>query len=262
MAKKEETKTESKELEVKKSAELAQYDAADWGADNAENRDMLLPRLALMHGTSKLVGAEKAEVGDIVNTATGKILANKKEFVEIIPVKTLPKTWVVSVDGKWVRTELAQPGEDRDWEQEVNGQTEKHERCLNFYVLLRTELNSGEAMPYLLSFKGTSFKAGQRLVNHFKLSAGLKKAPARTSWKLSSVSRSNEANTWRVWEIEEIGPVTDEEIAQAYQWLQNLKALDDNMVTRYEQEGAGGGDSPDRAAYARDAGEQRAEDQF
>lgn len=262
MAKKEEVKTESKELEVKKSAEIAQYDEADWGAGNAENRDMLLPRLALMHGTSKLVGAEKAEVGDIVNTATGKVLANKKDFVEIIPVKTLPKTWVVSVDGKWVRTELSSPGEDRDWEQEVEGQTEKHERCLNFYVLIRKELESGEAMPYLLSFKGTSFKAGQKLVNHFKLSQGLKKAPARTSWKLSSVSRSNDANTWRVWDIEELSPVTDAEIAKAYQWLQNLKALDDNMVTRYEQESESGAGGADRAAYARQAGEQRTEDQF
>lgn len=253
---------ESKELEVKKTAEVAMYDEADWGADNAENRDMLLPRLALMHGTSKLVTQDKATAGDIVNTATGKVVAKKGESLEIIPVKQLPKTWVVSVDGKWVRTELAKPGEDRDWEQETDEGTEKNERCLNFYVLVRNELAGGEAMPYLLSFKGTSFKAGQKLVNHFKLSQGLKKAPARTSWKLSSVSRSNEKNTWRVWDIEEAGPVSQEELAQAYQWLQNLKALDDNMVTRYEQEGEGGGGNPDRAAYAREAGEVRQTDQF
>lgn len=254
-------KTETKDLEVKKTAEVAVYDDADWGAGNAENRDMLLPRIALMHGTSKLVTQDKCVPGDIVNTATGKVLANKTGAVEVIPVKMLPKTWVVSVDGKWDRTELSKPGEDRDWEQETDEGTEKHERCLNFYVLVRSELASGEAIPYLLSFKGTSFKAGQKLVNHFKLSQGIKKAPARTSWKLSSGTRSDESNTWRVWEIDEIGEVKPEELNQAYTWLQNLRTLDDNNVTKYEQEG-GSSAGAGAKAFTREAGEMRAEDQF
>jgi hypothetical protein len=235
-----------KEIEVKKSAEIAiaQYDQGDWGADNAENRDMLMPRLALMHATSKLVQADKAVAGEMINTATGKVVAAKGELLEIIPVKLLPKTWVVSVDKKYARTELAKPGEEREWEEETPEGTIKNERCLNFYVLLRKELESGEAIPYMLSFKGTSFKAGQKLVNHFKLSQGLKKAPARTAWKLGSENRSNDTNTWKVWSIEEGDFTTAEEIGEAYQWLQRLKAFSDENVTKYEQDdvddGAGG----------------------
>lgn len=254
-------KQESKELEVKKSAELTTYDQADWGASNAENRDMLLPRLALMHGTSKLVVQEKANPGDIVNTATGKVIAQKGQSVEVIPIKMLPKTWVVSLNGKWKRTELMPPGEEREWEQETPEGTEKHERCLNFYVLVRSELTSGEAMPHLLSFKGTAFRSGQKLVNHFILSRSLKKAPARTAWKVSSVSKSNDANTWRVLDVEETSATTQEELAQSYQWLQNLKAYDDSAVTRYEQETEGEGSSGG-AAHTRNVGEVRAGDQF
>lgn len=232
-----------KEIEVKKSAEVAvaQYDQGDWGADNAENRDMLMPRLALMHATSKLVQADKATAGEMINTATGKVIAAKGELLEIIPVKLLPKTWVVSVDKKYARTELAKPGEDREWEEETSEGTVKNERCLNFYVLLRKELEGGEAMPYMLSFKGTSFKAGQKLVNHFKLSQGLKKAPARTAWKLGSENRSNDTNTWKVWSIEEGDFTSAEEIGEAYQWLLRLKAFSDENVTKYEQDDAEGG---------------------
>lgn len=231
-----------KEIEVKKTAEvsIAEYDLEDYGAKNAESRDMLMPRLALMHATSKLVQADKATAGEMINTATGKVVAAKNELLEIIFVKYLPKTWVVSVDKKYARTELAKPGEDREWEEETSEGLVKNERCLNFYVLIRKELEGGEAMPYMLSFKGTSFKAGQKLVNHLMLSAGLKKTPARISWKLGSENRSNDTNTWKVWSIEEGSVTTAEEIGQAFQWLQRLKAFSDSNVTKYEQDDAEG----------------------
>lgn len=260
-------KVETKDLEVKRAAELAVIDQADWGADNVDNKNMLLPRLALMAGTSALVGQDKAAIGDIVNTASGKILADKAGALEIIFVKQLPMTWVISVGGKWDRTELVVPGVEHEWEQVIGKDAkgkdivEKHERCLNFYVLLKKEMAEGTAMPHLLSFKGSGFKAGQRLVNHFKLSQGIRQSPARVFFKLSSVVRSNDDNTWRVWNTEEAGATTPDEISQAYQWLLKLRERDDNQVTQYEQETEGTSASGAQQ-FTRKAGEVRANDQF
>lgn len=229
----------SKELAKKANGEMAVFegDQADWGADAVGNKEMLMPRLALMAGTSGLVEKDKAQIGDIVNTASEKILAKKGEGLEIIPVKMLPKTYVISKDGKWVRTELAKDtDEEREWE--IDG--EKHERCLNFYVLVRKEIAEGDALPYLLSFKGTAIKGGRKLVNHFKMSQAMKKAPARNVFKLSSEKKSNDKNTWNVWAIDEVGDTTEVELKKSYEWLLSLKALSDNLVTKYEQEGATG----------------------
>ncbi len=226
-----------KELVKKESAEVATYNPSDYGLENVESRDILLPRMALVHGTSKAYREKKAKIGEIIDTSSGKILAKEGEVLEIIPLRILPKTWVISAKGgKWLGTEIMKPGEERPYEDENGNRTE---RTLNFYVLARKTLG-GEAQPYFLSFKGSSFKFGQKIINHFAMSAEVKQNPLRKSLKLSVIQRNNDTNSWITIDVSEGTPTTEAEQAEALKWVQKLKGISMTTVTRYEQDGDSG----------------------
>lgn len=237
---------ENKEIMKKEKNELATYNASDFGLENVEGRDILLPRLALVHATSKAYAEKKAKIGEMINTSTGKVLAKEGEKIEIIPLRVLPKTYVVSTKaGKWLRTEIMKPGEERNWKELLETTGEKHERTLNFYVLVRKEMGEG-AQPYFISFKGGSFKYGQKLINHFTMSGSTKQLPYRKSFDLFAIDKNNATNNWITLDVAEKGNISKEEMEIAAENVEKLKSISFNNVTRYEQESDAETDTPMR----------------
>lgn len=200
-----------------------------WGSEGANTRDILIPRLLLMQGLSDLVSQERAKMGDIVNSVSGKVLGGKDKPIKFIPIMTF-STWAIFEKGEddkleWKRMEpMTAENQDLPWEEEVNGKYTRRDQCLNFYVLLDSDALAADALPYVMSFRRTSYKEGQKLSTHFLTSRRLNKAPATKTYALSCSKESNDHGTYYVFRLEEGTATEAKKIDVAYSWYQTIKS--------------------------------------
>lgn len=198
-----------------------------WGTEDLKAENILIPRLALMQGQSRFVQDEKAKIGDIVDTVTGTVLANATKALEVIPLMQMDK-WTLfhKVDGQWVYSGLvdataANSGWHREWEgKSEDGREEKRVYSLLYYCL---DASNYRALPYLITFKSTSLKAGKALMNHFFHCKNDNVPPASRSVYLGSKKESGDKNTWYVFTVSPGKNVSKEQLAVAYQWYKTLK---------------------------------------
>jgi hypothetical protein len=211
----------------------------NWGTEGTDSRDILIPKLLIMQGLSKMVTEDKAQMGDFVDSVTGELLGSGREKalqdVNFIPIMTF-KTWVeyekIEVKGKEPKLEfkriIPMDETNANWEleEDKDGITIRRDRCINFYVLLA---NKTDDLPYLITFRRTSYRAGQKLATHFKkceLAAlrGKPVPPAATIFKLSASKMTNEKGTFYVVDVTPSEPTPKESLKMAWDWFQMLKA--------------------------------------
>ena len=200
-----------------------------WGTEGVDKRDILIPKLLLMQGLSELVTEERAQIGDIVDSVTGEVLGtcrdSGKKPVKFIPISTF-KTWVefqkVNGTAKFTRI-VPMTEENANWAMEDGEFT--RDRCINFYVLLA---DRPEELPYLLSFRRTGYRAGQKLATFFtkcELAArrGKPVPPAAKVWALAGSKQSNDKGTYYVFDVEMAGDTSKEALQTAFEWFQTLR---------------------------------------
>jgi hypothetical protein len=220
-------------VEKPKAQPLANYETS-WGLEGVDNKDILIPKLLIMQGLSKLVTEEKAQMGDLVNSVTGEVIGTargeKQRPCFIIPIKTF-KTWVeFKVEGSKKTFSRVVPYDETNahWKREdTNDQGEKVERdeCINFYVLLA---NQPDSLPYVITFRRTSMRAGKKLATHFKMcelarARGQAVPPAATTFALTGSKVTNDKGTYYVADIAAQGPTQKEALKIAYEWYLTLK---------------------------------------
>ena len=77
----------SKEVAKTAKKELAAYsneELAEWGNEATQN-DVVIPKLIIMQANSTLVGEDKADAGDIIESLNKEVLAGYKKTVDIVP---------------------------------------------------------------------------------------------------------------------------------------------------------------------------------
>jgi hypothetical protein len=234
--------------EVKKEMPTIVGDTQDFFDDVASDQaDILIPRILLMHGLSKAVGDEKAEAGDIINSVTLEVLGSKKEPFEVIPIKEMPKTWVIEEfsEGKWNfrRIEPWKPlDKDLPWEFEDGGKKMRRNQCLNFFVLLAQDAANPNALPYMLSLRRTSYNAGRKLHTYFQTSrmafqGGNKNSiPMAKVWSVSSKMEKGDLGNYQVFTLDEKRAASPDELAAGIQWFRNLKTAQVKVDDRDEAE--------------------------
>lgn len=230
---------ENKELVTKEANNLALVPEGTWGAEGTSSKDILIPKLLLMQGLSQFVGEEKAQMGDIVNSLTGEVLGSKNKAIEIIPILSF-RTWVVYEtieNSPKFKAVVPMTRENEGWELEgeEDGAPVRRDKCLNFYVLLKTDM---EGFPYLISFRRTSFRAGKKLVNHFKLAEMKRIPPAATSVMLTCTKQQNDKGTFYTFDIAPGKKNSPEELQTAYGWYKTLQTsnvkIDDSDLVKGE----------------------------
>jgi hypothetical protein len=163
----------NKELVQKEKTELAVVNEADFFDDAivSDANDILIPKILLMHGTSTLVGQQKANQGDIIDSVSLEGLANSKKTIEFIPIKQLDKVWNIERwNGKKFEYERTDPWNSdlmKDREFAENGQKKRRNARLSFYVLLARDAKTMH-LPYLISFQRTSYSAGRNIASFFR----------------------------------------------------------------------------------------------
>jgi hypothetical protein len=201
-------------------------------------KDLVIPKILLMQGTSEMVGDGAAVLGDVINSLTSEKLGGFASKVEIIPLKAY-KTWTIydvsSKNPQYLRTEpLNEHNAGLPWDDTENGKAIRRDNTLNYFVLLRKEAASGEAFPCVLSLKRTSYQAGKTLATHLVKMRMFGKMPYSRSFMLGVDKVKAETNTYGVFNIT-LGTDTNEsEIAQAKTWLSVLATKEVAIDTKEE----------------------------
>src|SRR5262249_48883197 len=153
--------------------------------------------------------------------------------LEILPFYRTAEWVVFRKDGdifKFNRIEAITPAnENHPFEFETDdGHDEKWYRTLNFFCLMPSEMEDGTIpLPYLVSFRSTSARAGAQLYTIMYKKNAMRRAvvgrehermPAGTVVELCGEKVKNEKGTFIVMKIKEKRPSKVEEFNIAYEW--------------------------------------------
>lgn len=190
--------------------------------------DLLIPKILLMQGMSKLVGAEKALSGDMIDSISNAKLGNKESSIEVIPFH-VTKTWVIfeEINGKLEYKEIVPFNETNatwKWDDVDQGVKIRRDKSINYYVLLPSEINAGMYMPYVVSFRRTSYQGGQKLETARAKFQLFKKPIFAKTFKLLAIKESNDKGTFNRFDVETCRDTTPEEIAAVNKWRELVKA--------------------------------------
>lgn len=216
------------------------------GLENMRPGDMVVPRLVLMQGLSPLVQADKAKLGDIVNSLTNEVLVGKDETDVFIPIYHYLE-WMAwgnrneaeslidrSLDANGVLAQCWAKGQRHKVDQAARNLkhpdypvTEYH----NFIVLLP---NSSMQQPLVLSCCRSNHKKGRQLLalaryrGKVDLFSGL--------YRVSSVNETNKKGTYKAFHFENAGWVTEEQLAVAKELYEMVRMAYQNrkLVTHAE----------------------------
>lgn len=230
----------SKKEVVKKqeSAVSAHTDMADWGVPEVSSKDVVIPKILCMQGLSELVVDDKAKMGDFVDSMTSEIIGNySSKHIEFVPFH-LEKIWIISKkvgnDFEFDSIESVTPAnEGRAYNEVIDGVEYKNEYCMNFYVLRLEDMS----LPYIISFKGMSSKAGRILATQMYVrnrAAG--KIPPAYVMSLSGSKDKNDKGTFITLATSVVRESSAEEIDAAFNWYKTVNA---GQVKAHEEQNVG-----------------------
>lgn len=223
----------SKELTTKPVNEVSTHVANldEWGAPMPLGSDIVLSKILPMQLTSKLVADAKAAFGEYRDSISGEKLGSLTEPRPWIPFH-VQKFWDImqpDEEGtfKFVRMEPlvenpADPAynDNLPWMDKVDGIETKRVRRMNFYMIDPNQVADGSAMPYILSFKSTSYKEGKKLYTQMYMrnrKVGL--PPPGYTIVLGLDKQKNDEGSWVTPSYELGRKSTPEEMQECLNWF-------------------------------------------
>lgn len=191
-----------------------------WGSEGASSTDMLIPRIQLCHDISDAVKKGKARPGELISSTSGEVLAKTGASVEIIPIVTF-RDWIINdVDEKGrdkYNSKVPMTRDNENWAREevVGGKPIRRVACLNFLCLIPSKLDE---LPFMVTFKKSSYYAGKKLSTHFQMSAMKKQPPASQAFLISGVTKTYDGFTFSALDVEPSRASTPQELAVAKNW--------------------------------------------
>lgn len=188
--------------------------------------DYILPRVELLQALSPAVSEGVGKVGSIVNSITKEDLGKE---VTIVPLK-LEKNfirWFPRQEGGGIMYRTNNPQDprvlaDTQW---VGKEKPKCTAYLNFLCMV-----AGQSIPLVCSFAMTSYKAGRTLLTLAKSSGG---DLFSNKYKLTARQRQNNFGVFWVYQVDKIGPCTEDE----YKLAEKMYNTFENIEMQFEQEG-------------------------
>jgi len=224
----------------KETTELAEVPMIQ--GEHIDARDVLLPSLYLMQSNSEWVVNEKTKPGEIVKSTGQQVVAPRDGTLVIVPLAFNKSFRIVEKAGnKWVRNEEFDPGKADEWDFMENGKPLKRVSCINVYAYLQKELEaqsvaqaeaqkSGEmmdvsqvALPVLITFRSTGYRAGKEVITHFALAQKCKSEPYTGKLELSAIKQTNDDGTFYTYQVKPFRggqKLTPEQLEECKQWRQ------------------------------------------
>lgn len=237
--------TETKAVTEKKTAEVSTH-VEPQVEQEVLNSDIIIPKILLMQGLSDFVADGKAAIGDIVRSTTAEKLGDDKTPVVFIPLK-MTNSWVIQEKiGQKYEFRGIEPrnakNEDMEWDFVKNGTDWKRVKTINVFALLPKDIQSFKEeiakeemdlektlMPVVISFRSTSFKAGQSVATFFtKVKSNLqynpKIAPYKYELTLEAERTENDKGKFVVFKVGASKPVKAEFLDEAAKWYHILNS--------------------------------------
>ena len=189
---------------------------ADWGIEISKD-DLLMPKILMMQKMSELVEEQKAKPGELVDSLTEEVLCAQGESLEIIPFRSE----TIYKEMRAGEFHAVIPATEKlPLEEMIDGV--KVERDLIIQVFVLIPVPGLDDIPYVISFKRTSRKAGQKIVTKFwrHQMAGL--PSCAVSWKLSVKKVAGDKGAYYVYDTTLSRKSTQEEIAKAFMFNQSI----------------------------------------
>lgn len=215
-----------KALAIKAEAQERALALKELGIDT---KDIVIPSVQLMQGTSALVGDGKAKLADIVSMQNEEVIGGVDKAVKILPLrmfKTL-RTYDVTNNGfKFLREDvLTDENEKTAGEGTENGMLVKRYPTFNFFVLLKTDLDKGKGFPSLIRFRSTGMTAGRALATHLVKLVWFRQKPYAQFVELTVKKEKKDTATYAVFGISAKGEeATQTDVESAESWLAMLAA--------------------------------------
>ena len=220
-----------KEVAVKE-VNLPSVDLSEWGTPEVLGQDIIIPKILPMQASSVAVTDGKAVMGEFRDSVTNAKLGSIVEPMDIIPFH-VEKFWdILEKEGDqfaWKRSDpLNENPADKNyndnlpWVDTIDGKEIRRVRRMNFYVMLPSGIN--ESIPYILSFKSTSYREGRKIYSQMYLrNVKAKLPPPAYTFKLSALKQKNDKGTFIVPTVELGRASTKEEIEACLYWFKLIK---------------------------------------
>lgn len=215
------------------STEVGFVDDGAWGSENISAKDFIIPKILLMQGQSTFVTEGTAMVGQLVDSVSRELLGGRWGKDNDKPVSFIPfytfKTWIES-EKRGERFEYVRQipmdarNEDLPLEFTDDGKVMRRDRAINVYVLLPSMIEKGEGIiPYIISFRRTSYTAGKKLSTFIAKLADFKQPAAAKNFKLTVLQREKDNSKYGVFDIEMLGDTQAAHKKVAFDWYKKVK---------------------------------------
>lgn len=243
----------SKEVQTKGTNAVSK-NLNDWGVPKMSAKDLVIPKILPLQYMSEKVQNEEGKYGEFRDTLSNKLFGDLENPFEVIPIVAEKKfteyTMVPQKNGGVKREYLGEVkiiedatsseyNDDLPLRDESKGI--ERDRVIDFFVLIPEEIESGYCMPYVLSFRRTSLRAGQKMMTQvYVKNAAAGKVPPATVIQIGGVDKSNDDGSFVVQDVLPTRPSTDAEIAEAFKWFKIIRGgavkVDDSDVRKQAPE--------------------------
>lgn len=223
-----ETKNVPAVKEANQALAVAEKHQALLDEEDVDSRDLMLSKILAMQGLSKLVQNEQANLGDLRDHVTGKLLAKKEQPLEVIAFQPF-KTWTVFEDIKGkeqFHAIVPFDSSNSQWERQatIDKRTYVRYQTMNYYTLCPEEIKKGDARPRVLSLRSTNYKTGRKIET---TRAFLKKMGVSLPFKtleLFTQKQENDKGTWFIIDVREGRKTEDVELDAVKEWVEVIQA--------------------------------------
>jgi hypothetical protein len=221
------------------NAIAAASDMDAWGGGQiVTSNDIVIPKILVAQFMSAKVKDNTAKYGEFRDTLANEKFGDLDTPFEVIPFY-MEKKWlefdiVTNKSGARkrefarilpVQDNATKPGYNDDLPYVDEAAKIERDRCMDFYVLIPDQVKKGIAMPYVLSLRRTSLKAGKKLATQmFLTNARAGKVPAAVAMFVSAKSKENDDGEYAMIDVTPAREATQEEITEALRWLKLIRA--------------------------------------
>ena len=217
------------------------FSAGGWDTEVIDTKDIIIPKILLMHPTSDMVKKGERNQGEIIKSTSGEVVAKRNEKFDVIVFEKW-KEWRIMKKNpqsgrfEYVRLEAwTLENDSNPWEYTENGETYRRDKTMNFYGVLAKEAQNGNAFPVKLSFVRTSFKTGMKVADAYARALMEKQPPTRQVFKIGAELVNGKEETFFAFTAEPGEGTTPEMRAAALQWRQVVQtAKKNNAIVDHE----------------------------
>jgi hypothetical protein len=243
-------KAHTKAPAVKQTTAVAltgEFEAGGWDSEVVDTKDIIIPKILLMHPTSDLVKKGTRNQGEIIKSTSGDCVAKRGETVDVIVFEKWKEWRIMRLEKdptkpqspgrfKYVRTEAwTAENDDQPWDYTEGAETMRRDKTMNFYGVLASEAQAGNAFPVRLSFTRTGFRTGMKIADAYARALMEKQPPTRQVFKIGSELVTGKEETFFAFTAEAGQATTPEQMTAALTWRKVVHlAKKNNTIVDHE----------------------------